>query len=112
MKRTIRKQFLLTKEEAKELQKKAKKACLHESTLIRKLISGYEPKEYPKEEFYDVMNEIRKISDSLEMIAYRSSHLTEIDAMLLQNEIKRWHKFQADVEKQFMSDGRSELKWQ
>ena len=112
MKRTIRKQFLLTKEEAQDLQKKAKKACLHESTLIRKLIAGYEPKETPKEEFYDVMNELRKLNDSLEMIAFRSGNMTEIDAMLLQNEIKRWHRFQADMERQFMSDGRSELKWQ
>lgn len=112
MKRTIRKQFLLTKEEAQDLQKKAKKACLHESTLIRKLIAGYEPKESPKEEFYDVMKELHKINDLLEMIAFRSGHLTEIDAMLIQHEIKRWHKFQADMERQFMSDGRSELKWQ
>lgn len=112
MKRTIRKQFLLTKEEAQNLQKKAKKACLHEATLIRKLIAGYEPKESPSEEFYDVMKELHKINDSLEMIAFRSGNLTEIDAMLLDNEIKRWHKFQADMENQFMSDGRSELKWQ
>lgn len=112
MKRTIKKQFWLTKEEAQNLQKKAKKACLHESTLIRKLIAGYEPKETPKEEFYDVINEIRKISDSIEMIAYRAGHLTEIDMMLIQNEVKRWHRFQAELERQFMSDGRSELKWQ
>jgi len=112
MKRTIRKQFLMTRDEAQDLQKKAKKACLHEATLIRKLIAGYEPKEAPKEAFYDVMNEMRKLNDSLEMIAYRSGNMTEIDAMLLQNEIKRWHKFQADFERKFMSDGRSDLKWQ
>lgn len=112
MKRSIKKQFWLTRAEAQELQRKAKKACLHESTLIRKLIEGYEPKETPKEEFYDVMDEIRKMSDSLEMIAYKSGPLTEIDAMLLENEIKRWHKFQADMERHFISDDRSRLKWQ
>ena len=112
MKRSIKKQFWLTKAEAQELQRKAKKACLHESTLIRKLIAGYEPKETPKEEFYDVMDEIRKISDSLEMIAYRSGHLTEIDAMLLEHEIKRWHKFQADIESVFLRPDKLDLKWQ
>ena len=112
MKRSIKKQFWLTRAEAQELQRKAKKACLHEATLIRKLIAGYEPKETPKEEFYDVMNEMRKLNDSLEMIAYRSGHLTEIDALLLQHEIERWHRFQADMENHFISDERSSLKWQ
>ena len=112
MKRSIKKQFWLNKNEAQELQRKAKKACLNEATLIRKLIAGYEPKELPTEEFYDVMNEMRKLNDSLEMIAYRAGHLTEIDAMLLQHEIKRWHRFQADMEKYFLSDERSRLKWQ
>ena len=112
MKRSIKKQFWLTRAEAQELQRKAKKAWLHESTLIRKLIAGYEPKETPKEEFYDVMNEMRKLNDSLEMIAYKSGHLTEIDALLLQTEIERWHRFQADMENHFISDERSNLKWQ
>lgn len=112
MKRSIKKQFWLTKAEAQELQRKAKKACLQESTLIRKLIAGYEPKETPKEEFYDMMNEMRKLNDSLEMIAYKAGSLTEIDALLLKHEIERWHRFQADVENHFISDERSCLKWQ
>jgi len=112
MKRSIKKQFWLTRAEAQELQRKAKKACLHESTLIRKLIAGYEPKETPKEEFYDVMNEMRKLDDSLEMIAYKSGPLTEIDVLLLQHEIERWHRFQADMENHFIADERSKLKWQ
>ena len=112
MKRSIKKQFWLTRAEAQELQRKAKKACLHESTLIRKLIAGYEPKETPKEEFYDVMNEMRKLNDSLEMIAYKAGPMTEIDVLLLQHEIERWHRFQADMENHFISDERSNLKWQ
>ena len=32
-----------TRDEAQELQKKAKKACLSEGALIRLLIRGYEP---------------------------------------------------------------------
>lgn len=112
MKRSIKKQFWLTRAEAQELQRKAKKACLHESTLIRKLIAGYEPKETPKEEFYDVMDEMRKLNDSLEMIAYKAGPMTEIDVLLLQHEIERWHRFQADVENHFISDERSRLKWQ
>lgn len=112
MKRTIKKQFWLTRDEAQDLQKKAKKACLHESTLLRKLIAGYEPKAAPSEEFYQVMKELHKINDSMEVIAYRSGNLTEIDMLLIQNEITRWHKFQADFESYFMSDGRSEMKWQ
>ena len=51
MKRTIKKQVWLNRTEARELQKKAKKACLSEAGLVRMLISGYEPRQQPDESF-------------------------------------------------------------
>ena len=50
MKRTIKKQIWLNREEAGALKNKAKKACLTEAALIRLLLSGYEPKVFPGEE--------------------------------------------------------------
>ena len=41
-KRTIKKQFWLSRSEAQDLQKKAKKACLSEAGLIRLLLKGIE----------------------------------------------------------------------
>ena len=45
-KRTIKKQFWLSRSEVQDLQKKAKKACLSEAGLIRLLLKGYEPRDY------------------------------------------------------------------
>ena len=59
MKRTIKKQVWLNRTEARELQKKAKKACLSEAGLVRMLISGYEPRQQPDESFYDLARQPR-----------------------------------------------------
>lgn len=45
MKRTIKKQFWFSRDEAQDLRKKAKKTCLSEAALVRLLLRGYEPKE-------------------------------------------------------------------
>lgn len=57
-KRNIQKIVRFSRDEAQDLQKKAKKACLSEAGLIRLLLRGYEPREKPDERFYDVMREL------------------------------------------------------
>ena len=47
--RGIKKQFWFNKEEATMLKKKSKKVGVNESTLIRNLVMGFEPKEKPDE---------------------------------------------------------------
>ena len=47
MKRTVKKQFWLSRDEAQELQKKAKRTCLSEAALFRLLVRDFEPKEKP-----------------------------------------------------------------
>ena len=44
MKRTIKKQFWFSRDEAQDLQKKDKKTCLSEAALVRLLLRGDEPK--------------------------------------------------------------------
>ena len=56
-KRNIDKHIWFSRDEAQELQKKAKKACLSEGALIRLLIRGYEPREKPDDRFYDTMRQ-------------------------------------------------------
>ena len=41
MKRTVKKQFWLSRDEAQELQKKAKRTCLSEAALFRLLVAGH-----------------------------------------------------------------------
>ena len=112
MKRTIKKQFWFSRDEAQDLQKKAKKTCLSEAALIRLLLRGYEPKERPDERFYDVMRQLSSIGNNINQLAAQANSLSFVDAQKLQKEAERWHKFQADVERQFLRPEKSEMKWQ
>jgi hypothetical protein len=112
MKRTVKKQFWFTKPEAQDLQKKAKRTCLTEAALVRLLLKGYEPKEKPDEQFYHVMRELSAIGNNINQLAIKANALGFVDAPQLQKEAERWHRFQADVERQFLRPGQSDLKWQ
>lgn len=112
MRRTIEKHILLNREEAQDLQKKAKKACLSEGALLRLLLKGYSPKEQPDERFYDVMRELSSIGNNINQLAAKANSLGFVDAVQLSKEAERWHKFQADIEREFLRPEKSDLKWQ
>lgn len=110
--RTVKKQFWFSRDEAQDLQKKAKKTCLTEAALVRLLVRGYEPKERPDQLFYDVMRQLSSIGNNINQLAAQANSLSFVDAKKLQKEAERWHKFQADVERQFLRPEKSEMKWQ
>lgn len=112
MKRTVKKQFWFSRSEAQDLQKKAKKTCLSEAALVRLLVRGYEPKERPDDRFYDVMRELSAIGNNIHQLSVKANALHFVDAPQLVKEAERWHKFQADVERQFLRPDESNLKWQ
>ena len=112
MRRTIEKHILLNRSEAQDLQKKAKKACLSEGALIRLLLKGYSPRELPDERFYDVMRELSAIGNNINQLAAKANSLGFVEAVQLSKEAERWHKFQADIEREFLRPEKSELKWQ
>lgn len=112
MKRTAKKQFWFSKPEAQDLQKKAKKTCLSEAALVRLLVRGYEPKERPDEKFYDVMRQLSAIGNNINQLSVKANALGFIDTQMLKSEAERWHKFQADVEREFLRPEKSGLKWQ
>ncbi len=110
--RNIEKHILMNRQEAQDLQKKAKKACLSEGGLIRLLIKGYEPREKPDEKFYDTMRELSAIGNNINQLAVKANTLGFVDAVMLQKEAERWHKFQADVERIYLRPDKSEMRWQ
>ncbi len=112
MKRTVKKQFWFSKSEAQDLQKKAKKTCLSEAALVRLLVRGYEPKERPDEKFYDVMRQLSAIGNNINQLSVKANALGFIDTQMLKSEAERWHKFQADIEREFLRPEKSGLKWQ
>lgn len=101
-KRNVDKHVWFDRQESQDLQKKAKEACLSEAALIRILIKGYEPKEQPDERFYDVMRQLSAIGNNINQLSIKANALGFIDTQMLKNEAKRWHKFQADVEREFL----------
>ena len=111
-KRNIQKIVRFNRKEAQDLAAKAKKACLSEAGLIRLLIRGYEPKEKPDDRFYDAMREFSAIGNNIHQISVKASALGFIDTQKLNSELDRLHKFQADMERQFLRPGESNLKWQ
>lgn len=111
MKRTIRKYYTMNRKEAEELKKKARKACRSEAGLVRELIRGYEPREKPGEEFYDAMREVTKMADQLQNILNRTRGITLEENKLLSDEIMRWRKFQADIERRFLTPEDGASKW-
>ena len=111
-KRNIQKIVRFSRDEAQDLQKKAKKACLSEAGLIRLLLRGYEPREQPDERFYDVMRELSSIGNNINQLADKANALGFVDAPQLKKEAERWHKFQADIERTYLRPDKSEMKWQ
>lgn len=112
MKRSVKKQFWFTREEAKELKRKSKKACLKEAGLIRALLNGYEPKEKPDDRFYYAMSQVTELSNRIEHLE-QVVKVNGIDGVdLIRKEIERWHKFQVAIEKEFLCPEKEEQKWQ
>lgn len=102
MNRTIKKQFWFNKKEAELLQKKAKKACLTEASLVRKLVRDESIKEKPDEEFYYALRAIEHLADSIGILAGKVHSLDPETSELLEKEIIRWHRFQAGIEEHFL----------
>ena len=111
-KRNVDKHIWFDRQEAQDLQKKAKKACLSEAGHIRLLLRVYEPREKPDERFYDVMRELSSIGNNINQLAVKANTLGFVDAPQLKKEAERWHKFQADIERTYLRPDKSEMKWQ
>ena len=74
--RTVKKQFWFSRDEAQDLQKKAKKTCLTEAALVRLLVRGYEPRERPDERFYDTMRQLSSIGNNINQLAAQAHSLS------------------------------------
>ena len=77
----IKKQFWMSKEQAKDLADKAAKACMPESQLIRFLIAGYHPPEAPGEEFHEDMNRVIEAAEKLQTASERVGDPKAKDAL-------------------------------
>ena len=112
MRRNIKKQFWLSREEDDELKDKARRTCLSEAAIIRLLINGYKPKEKPDDRFYEAMRQLSGIANNINQLTAKAHSLGFIDAQKLDEEVIRWHQFQADIERQFLRPEDDRKRWQ
>lgn len=111
MKQRIKKQFWLSSDENAELKRKAELAGISESAVIRLLICSYEPREKPDERFYEAMRNLSAIGNNINQLAVKAHTLGFVDALMLKEEALRWHRFQADIEAEFLRPAKSKLRW-
>ena len=112
MRRTYQKHLRLNETEMIDLKNKATKTCMTESGLIRALIKGYCPKEKPDDRFYEAMRQLSGIANNINQLAAKAHSLGFIDAQKLNEEVIRWHQFQADIERQFLRPEDDRKRWQ
>ena len=108
LKRTKRREFVMTEKEARNLSEKASKACMPESQLIRLLIAGYHPPEAPGKEFYDDMRELLKASGELVAAPKEADPNT---ASFLLSEALALKELRLKLERKYLSGERSDIQW-
>lgn len=110
MKRTIKKQIWMNKKEAEALKKKAKNACLNESTYIRMLVDGFVPRQAPDEKFFEDMETLKELGDSF---ARKTSGINDAElAALFDKEAKNFHALQDKIEQVYLRPERIDERWQ
>lgn len=102
MRKGIKKQFWLSEMDAADLKRKAQKCGLTETTVIRLLLHGYEPREKPDERFYAAMQEMCAIGNNLNQLTAKAHKLGFVDAPMLREEALKWARFQAKIEAEFL----------
>ena len=65
--KTARIEFVMTEEEAVRLKETAKSLRLPVSRLIRMLLEGYRPKEFPGDRFFDDLNKLREEANKMQL---------------------------------------------
>ena len=111
-KRNVQILFRLTEEEAEHLNELVRKSGRTKEAFLREMVRGYQLCEKPDPEFYKMMRELSAIGNRINQLAVKANALGFIDTQKLNSELDRLHKFQADMERQFLRPGESDLKWQ
>lgn len=109
MKKSVRKEFVLTPTEAQELKEKAQGACMAEARLLRMLIAGYHPPEKPDDDFYEAMNQVAEMAERIESFSLFLSDPALRE--LLEKEAEKWRDFQLAIEKRYLMPERSDETW-
>ena len=106
MKRTKRREFVMTEKEAITLADKAAKACMSESQFIRLLIAGYRPPVAPGKEFFDDMDALLKAKGELIAVSKECDSET---AAILRAEALALGDLRLKLERKYLTGERREF---
>jgi len=79
-KRTFRARVWLSETENKTLKMNVQKSGLSQEAFLRKVLNGYQVKEFPPLEFRELIRQICSIGNSLNQIAAKANSLHMLDA--------------------------------
>jgi len=111
MNRIIKKQFWFNRREAKELQDKARKACLSEAALIRYLVVGYEPKCDPSEKFYIAQQGLISAKECAKDVLKNLENYGSLVAPKMKELLLLLEQVEADMEEFVLVPEKVEEKW-
>ncbi len=100
--RDIKKQIYLNDKENKLLKKKSEKAGLSESEFIRMYINGYEVKEKPDENFYNILRNLNGIATNINQIARGVNSYRYINENKYYEQYKKILDFIDDIQKVYL----------
>ena len=92
--RNVKIQIWLSKKEAENLQKKAKRSKVSVAAYVRHLIDGVVPQDAPPPDYYSMMQQLYRIGNSLNQIAQKAHTLNVID---VQRYDSAYHQFETTV---------------
>lgn len=107
----IRKNYRFTIKEAKELKRKVEITGLPESTVIRMLIKGYEPRPEPDESYYNNLRQFYSTFSKIEFLLWELVHKDKDLTKEIREALKECARLQCEVETYMIVPGKSEMKW-
>ena len=109
---TISKHIRLTEEQAADWKRKAEMIGFKESSMVRALVDGYEPKEKPDLNFFAAMNRIVEFTDEIRELRNAIQSTGSFDTDELRKEIRRWQKLRRDLEVRYLAPDPGFMLWQ
>lgn len=100
--RNIKKQVYLNDKENELLKKKSEKSGLSESEFIRMYINGYEVKEKPDDNFYNILRNLNGIATNINQIARSANSYRYINENKYYEQYKKVLDFIDDIQKVYL----------
>ena len=102
----------LNDDELNRFNTKAQKSGLTKQAYFIQLIKGYVPKEAPPLDYYKMMNELHRIGNNLNQIAYMANATGKIDAEEYEKNVDLLKKKIKEISKAVLSPERIRSKWE